>query len=205
MFEALTLPLENRVSTPGWFFPSFLLLGTLTTLVPAEYNLLRIGISGPVLVYLISQSPKYTAGNVNPDFVAGLFVAGITLKWWEFVIYRRSELEFWRVSAKGSTLPLGPVKRNENGRTHANGTAYGHTNGHPEGQAYGLTNGSAHSEIKRSFPTPDRVLPVVPEKFETFWERLRWSVGLWTTTRGVEWNWGIKNLQKTSPELLSRL
>ena len=94
MFEALTLPLENRVSTPGWFFPSFLLLGTLTTLVPVEYSLLRIGISGPVLVYLISQSPKYTAGNVNPDFVAEIFVAGITLNWWEFVIYRRSEPEF---------------------------------------------------------------------------------------------------------------
>ena len=80
MLEALPLPLENRISTPGCFLPSFLLLSTLTTLVHAEYSLLRIGISEPVLVYLISQSPRYTAGNVNPDFVAGLLVAGTTLE-----------------------------------------------------------------------------------------------------------------------------
>lgn len=167
MFEALTIPLENRISIPGWYLPSFLLLKTLTTLVPAEYSLLRIKISGPILIYLLTQSSKYIADNVNPGFVARLFVAEITLKWWEFVIHRSSELEFWRVSAKGSTLLFRPIKLNENGHVHANSTAYDHTNEYTKGQADRLTNGSAQSEIKRSFSTRDRVLPVVSGKFET--------------------------------------
>jgi hypothetical protein len=133
-------------------------------------------IGGTVMLVMLIVAPKYTSGNVNPDFVSGIFMSGIALKFWEFVIYRHSEQEFWRILPKGA-MPIVNGKAVENGKAKE----------------------KSDDDVKNADVT------VIPGHFDTFWAKLRWSVSLWSTTRGIEWNWEIKDLQKTAPEHLTRL
>ena len=220
LFSDLVTPLEDRIPIPGWFLPGFLVVGMLSTLPSAEYRYLRIAISGPLLLAMLLRAPKYTSGNVNPDFVSGLFTSGIALKWWEFVVYRRSEQEFWRVpSWVGKGLPKANGHAVE-GNGHAiegNGHATkgnGHAiegNGHAiEGNGHAIEGNGHATEGNGKLENPKhqelkRTNVATHGEFQTWLDKLRWSVGLWSTTRGVEWNFGIKNLQTTSPNHLTRL
>jgi hypothetical protein len=183
---AFFTPLAQRIPLPVWYLPSFLLVGILTTLAPTQYRVLRTIIGGIALATLVYNTPKYTTGGVNSDFVVGLFVSGITLKFWEFVYYRRAEEYAWRVPTLHPKLapakPSNSVSANIDEVPNGNGA----TNGKVNNEAKGL-------EVE------------IHGKFNTTWEKLRWSVGLWTTTRGVEWNWGIKDLMPVAPENLARL
>jgi hypothetical protein len=165
--------------------------------------------------------PKSTTGGANSDFVVGLFVSGITLKFWEFVYYRRAEEYAWRVPTLNPALA--PVKENgavysnghaiTNGNTAVNGGAVVNGNGALNGSAAttsnattngnGMSNGKANGELKRSDDHSTKVQ--VHGKFDSTWEKFRWSLGLWTSTRGVEWIWGIKDLMPVAPENLNRL
>lgn len=48
----------------------------------------------------------------------------------------------------------------------------------------------------------------VPEKVVrapiTRWEKLMWSVKLWTTNRGIGWNWKVKNVPRGVPPTYSK-
>ncbi|MCJ1294406.1 hypothetical protein MMC34_005964 [Xylographa carneopallida] len=250
LFSDFVTPLEDRVPIPGWFVPGFIILGMLSTLPPPEYRYLRIALSGSVLLAMLLRAPKYTSGNVNPDFVSGLITSGITLKWWEFVVYRQAEQEFWRIP---SWLEKKPPKANgmpHEGNGHAiegnghaiegnghatqgnghatEGTGNGHAikvnghaiegngkatkgNGHTvegnghivEGNGRVIEENGKHEDLQHK--ELKRTATVTHGEFGTWQEKLRWTVGLWSTTRGVEWNYGIKNLQRTSPDNLTRL
>ncbi|RDW63805.1 hypothetical protein BP6252_11350 [Coleophoma cylindrospora] len=178
---AFLTPLEERIRLPPWYLPSFLLVGTLTTLAPLEYRILRTVVGGIALGTLVYNTPKYTTGGVSSDFVVGLFVSGITLKFWDFVYYRRAEEYAWRVPTLNPTLA--PAKQN--------------------GSVLVTPNGTGNGESKRSDDCASNV--ELHGKFNSTWEKFRWSWGLWTTTRGVEWNWGVKDLMPVPPENLDRL
>ena len=224
---AFFTPLDRRIPLPAWYLPSFLLVGILSTLAPPEYRTLRTVIGGLFLGALVYNTPKYTTGGVNSDFVVGLFVSGITLKFWEFLYYRQAEEYAWRVATLN---PLLSLKRQEslgssngshltNGKTNGDAKNHGDINSNVEARTNGEVKSNAdakpngHVEVngtknvngETKGSENNRSDVKVHGKFNTVWEKLHWSVSLWTTTRGVEWNWGIKDLMPVAAENLTRL
>ena len=59
----------------------------------------------------------------------------------------------------------------------------------PEGQ------GPDKASLRAVPPTPNGSL----------WEKVRWSISLWCTDRGIGWNWKVKNLQDGVPAGYSRM
>lgn len=65
----------------------------------------------------------------------------------------------------------------------------------PEGTDNPSPKSGSSSALARVPPTPNGSL----------WEKVRWSISLWCTDRGIGWNWKVKNLQDGVPAGYSRM
>ena len=153
MYSEWLVRLDQRQQAPGWWFPGYLGVCILSCIPPPEMKVFRVALFGPILLSYLLYTPNYTTGDTGGDFAAGVFMAGLTMKWLDFVLFRVPEKEFWRVE--------------------------------PE-------ENSASDKVS---PVPDRGLL----------EKIRWSISLWCTNRGIGWNWQVKNLQNGVPRGYSRM
>ena len=143
MYSQWLVPMEERKLAPGWWFPGYLGVCALSCVPPPSMRALRVALFGPIILAWLLYTPNYTIGDSGGDFAAGVFMAAVTVKWFDFVVFHVPEKQYWRV---------------------------------PE---------NARSASEKTSPVPDRGLL----------EKIRWSISLWCTDRGIGWNWQVKNLQ----------
>lgn len=201
MLGSLFSPLETRLPFPPWFLPSFLATGVVSCLPPPRWKFLRVAIGAPVFTALLLRAPKYTSGEVAFDFVIGIFTTSIVFKWLDIAILRDTDRSFWRVpdlrqpwgSVKFS--PENPIKVMEEGYSPSNGQILNENSMKGHSKAAGAVSTVETTDAE----TPDPNAPISPRANGSWWERLRWSLSLWSTTRGVGWNWMVSNVPESVP------
>ncbi|PWY76500.1 hypothetical protein BO94DRAFT_538380 [Aspergillus sclerotioniger CBS 115572] len=199
---------------PAWFLPSFLATGSITCLLPTKSKWVRLAVGAPIFAGLLLHAPSYTTGEVSLDFVTGVFMTGAVIKWLDFAVFHNPVRSFWRVAdsrprAKPGKPDLEAQKIIESKPLSAQGPI--------------IVDYKAPSANQGARQTPDHLvlvktkenkppvatatvvytkdvtlanpdIPVGPGENASWLERLRWSVGLWLTTRGIGWNWKVSNV-----------
>ncbi|EKG10411.1 Cytochrome P450 [Macrophomina phaseolina MS6] len=102
MMASFVTPLDQREPTPPWFLPSFLLPGFCALLIPPKFYYARALLSGSALAYLLLQAPRYTASDAAVDFIGGVYMGAVALKWLDFVVLHRTESEYHRSNPSAS-------------------------------------------------------------------------------------------------------
>ncbi|RAK98991.1 wax synthase family protein [Aspergillus ibericus CBS 121593] len=209
LFSPLTTPLDCRQPMPGWFLPSFLATGSITCLLPTKSKWVRLAVGGPIFAGLLLYAPSFTTGEVSLDFVIGVFMSGAVIKWLDFAIFHNPERSFWRVADNRPRYKPGnpdleaqkvieakPVSTvnpkvssaNQNARQTPEHLFLVKAKGNESPVA--PVTVAAPKDVKITTAT----ISVGPKEHASWLERLRWSVGLWLTTRGVGWNFKVSNV-----------
>lgn len=202
MLGSLFSPLDTRLPFPPWFLPSFLATGVVSCLPPPRWKFLRVAIGAPVFTALLLQTPKYTSGEVAGDFVIGIFTTSVVFKWLDVAIFHDTDRSFWRVpdlrqlwgSVDGS--PEKPAKIMEEGSNLSNGQI---SNGNSMEGHSKVSGGVSTTAMTTDKEAAEPNALTSARANGSWWERLRWSVSLWSTTRGVGWNWKVSNVPEPVP------
>lgn len=153
---------DRPLGVRGYFIPLYLSACQVTYFLPA--GTVRTSVSIPALLYLLAQVPKYTSGNVGMDIMMAINCSLLFLKWVDFNVLHSTETEFWQVEERGpGDDPAVAAGEQKSVVVVGDDKKY-----------VGIKK-------QKTWPYPN-----------TLWGRFKWLFSLWTTMRGVGWNWRVK-------------
>lgn len=153
--------------------PLLYMTNCITLAVSPRRQVLRVGLSLPIVILLISQSlHRAWEGRWGNHYALNCVVFSIAFTYVDWILLASPDEEVWFKIRYGKSVEGGERKQSVRAKGNGNG------NGHP------VTSSKGNDRVPR-----------------IFWARLWWGMRLATTNRYVGWSCEVKNVRiEVNPE-----